>query len=161
MVLQKGERLLASWKCLLSWEAKAERTKTVILKIAMSPIAGYGPSDTLAGHVVLTSENLAFVEDSMFPGAFPKAHIWGGAIPLEQITDVSSNGELIVTAKNLGWKWCLRKLELEGFPNVGADMTSIASYVREAAESRKLELNLRKKERKRRINDYNQSRKKK
>lgn len=158
ILLEKGEKPLVSWKCLLSMEEKVERTRDQILTIVMLPLTGqYGSPETFPGHVVLTNRKLAFVES----GLLPKSQAWRGAIPLEHITEISSNGELVVTARSMGWKWCLRRLELEGFPGVGTDLATVTGSLREAVDSRKRVLSQEKKDRRQRIEEFNRSRKKK
>ncbi len=111
-------------------------------------------NDTWSGFIVLTNHRIAFVEDGLVPGK----HLWGGAIPLEQITNVTTDGELVISADGLGWTWCLRDLEISGFQSVGADSATVAGFLRDAVKSRKSEVEKEKGNRRRRINSFDATR---
>jgi len=151
LLLDKGETPLVCWRCLMSHETKAVRTRDELLRIAMAPLTQmYLNNDTLAGYIVVTNHKLAFVES----GLLPSRYAWGGAIPLEQITGISTNGELVIDADCMGWKWCLRKLMIEGFPSVSASIATVAGFLRDAVKSRKLEIDQEKRDRRRRIGSF-------
>ncbi len=151
-MLESGERPLAFWRCLISYTPRRLRRRERVIEIALAPLTqGQSlQSDTWAGHLVLTNRHIGFVLEGMIPGRYE----WSGAIPLEQVTDIASNEEIVITAKSYGWTWCLRRMEVEGFPSVGVHLEEVASLFKEAVEKRKEALDQEKRERRARIEAF-------
>ncbi len=153
LLLEKGESVLASWRCLRSTEESEQRKKEIVASIAMAPLTGgaslaYSP--TQKGHLVLTDRTLAFIEDALIGSS----HGFESAIRLEQVTDISIADELVIEAEGLGWKWCLRSFEIEGFASVSTNINSVAELVREAVDRRIAEIEKEKKDRRERIESF-------
>lgn len=154
LALDNGETPLVCWQCLKSYEEKSVRTRNLVLNIALAPLTNTYAlgNETSPGFVVLTNQRLVFVESGMVPGK--RSYAWGGAIPLEHITAISTNGELVVDAKSMGWRWCIRKLMIVGFPGVGISPATVADLLRDAVKLRKLEIGQEKRDRRRRIESF-------